>query len=148
MHVDAAHYTPLDTELLPDGRILPVEDTRYDFRSPRTFAAADPGATGYDINLVLREGRDADRPSATASSTRSGLELRHWTDQPGVQLFDANRPVIAVPGHDGEIYRPFSGLCLEAQHFPDSVHHPDWPSIICTPDAPYRQRLDIEIALK
>ena len=39
-----------------------------------------------------------------------------------------------------------AGLCLEAQHYPDSLHHPEWPSIVCTPDKPYMQRLVVEIA--
>lgn len=148
IHVAAPEFLPLDPELLPDGRILPVEETRYDFGTPRTFADADPEARGYDITLVLDPDRDTSAPAATVSCDRTGLALRLWTDQPGVQLFDANRPTIAVPGHDGEIYHPFSGICLEAQHFPDSVHHPDWPSILCTPEAPYHQRLSVEIAPK
>ncbi len=146
MEVAATRYLPLDPEQLPDGRILPVEDTRYDFRTPRSLTEADPGALGYDVTLVLDPGHDARAPAATVACDRTGLGLRLWTDQPGVQVFDANRPTIAVPGHDGEIYHPFSGLCLEAQHFPDAVHHPDWPSILHGAETPYRQRLDVEIA--
>ena len=52
---------------------------------------------------------------------------------------------IGTPGHDGRSYGPFAGLCLEAQHFPDSLHQPDWPSIIATPERPYFQRLEVEI---
>ena len=43
---------------------------------------------------------------------------------------------IEAPGHDGQSYGPYAGLCLEAQHFPDSLHNPDWPSIVCTPESP------------
>jgi aldose 1-epimerase len=53
---------------------------------------------------------------------------------------------IPARGHDGESYGPFAGLCLEAQHFPDSLAHPDWPSIVRSPEAPYFQRLVVEIA--
>jgi aldose 1-epimerase len=52
---------------------------------------------------------------------------------------------IAAPGLDGARYGSFAGLCLEAQHYPDSLHNPDWPSIIRSPEAPYFQRLDVEI---
>ena len=74
------------------------------------------------------------------------MRLELWTDEPGLQLFDASAMTIAAPGHDGQSYGPFAGLCLEAQHFPDSLHHPDWPSIVATPEAPYFQRLEVEIA--
>ena len=52
---------------------------------------------------------------------------------------------IEVPGLDGQTYGPYSGLCLE-RDFPDSLHNPDWPSIICTPENPYHQKLTVEIA--
>jgi aldose 1-epimerase len=80
------------------------------------------------------------------SCPRSGLRLQLWTDQPGLQVFDAAKMTIAAPGLDGLHYGPYAGLCLEAQHFPDSLNNPDWPSIICTPEAPYRQQLEVEIA--
>ena len=74
------------------------------------------------------------------------MRLELWTAEPGLQLFDASAMTIAVPGLDGQTYGPFAGLCLEAQHFPDSLNNPDWPSIICTPEDPYLQRLEVEIA--
>ena len=49
-------------------------------------------------------------------------------------------------GLDGTHYGPFGGLCLEAQRYPDSLNRPDWPSVIVTPEAPYRQHLQLEIA--
>jgi len=53
---------------------------------------------------------------------------------------------IGAPGLGGETYGPFAGLCFEAQHYPDSLHNPDWPSIIRSPETPYFQRLEVEIA--
>jgi aldose 1-epimerase len=35
---------------------------------------------------------------------------------------------------------------MEAQGFPDAVNRPGFPSVLCTPDQPYRQRTTIEIA--
>jgi aldose 1-epimerase len=139
--VDAAEHTPLDEELIPVGSIEPVEDTPLDFREPRTI-----GDTALDNHLVLRPDRDRGAPAAWARCPRTGHLLRLWTDQPGLQVFDAPTMTIPVPGHEGERYGPFAGLCLEAQHFPDSMHNPDWPSIVRTPDAPYFQRLEVEIA--
>jgi aldose 1-epimerase len=85
-------------------------------------------------------------PAASVTCPRSNLRLQLWTDEPGLQLFDAARMVIEAPGHGGERYGRFAGLCLEAQHFPDSLHHPDWPSIIRSAEDPYFQRLAVEIA--
>jgi aldose 1-epimerase len=52
---------------------------------------------------------------------------------------------IARPDPEPPCDMPAAECCLEPQHFPDSVHHPDWPSIVCTPEAPYAQRLEVEI---
>jgi aldose 1-epimerase len=143
--VNAAEYTPSGPDLIPDGTIRTVEGTHLDFREPRSIDASDPDRIGLDNNLVLPSGRDPQQPVARVTCPRGNLQLQLWTDQPGLQLFDAAQMVIDVPGHDGQRYGRFAGLCLEAQHFPDSVHHPDWPSIICTPEAPYAQRLEVEI---
>jgi aldose 1-epimerase len=94
---------------------------------------------------VLDPGRDRGKPSATAHCPRTDVTLELWTDEPGVQVFDAARMTIEAPGHEGQRYGPFAGLCLEAQHFPDSMNHPEWPSIVRTPEEPYFQRLVVGI---
>ncbi len=139
--VDAEAVTPLDAHSIPDGTIAPVAGTPLDFRTERAV-----GETPIDINYVLTAGRDAGAPVAAAFCPRSGLRLRVWTDQPGLQVFDAPTMTVAAPGHGGRHYGPFAGLCFEAQHFPDSLHHPEWPSILRSPDRPYFQRWVVEIA--
>lgn len=140
LRVDAESYTPTDKDLIPLGEIRPVEGTPLDFREPREI-----GDTRLDQNVVLRPERDMSQPAAWAECPRTGVRLELWTAEPGLQLFDAPEMVIGTPGHDGQSYGPYAGLCLEAQHHPDSVHHPDWPSIIRTPEEPYFQRLEVAI---
>ncbi len=139
--VDAEAYTPTDDALIPSGEIRPVEGTGLDFTAEREI-----GDTRLDVNLVLREGRDTKRPAARVLCPRTGMRLELVTAEPGLQLFDASSMTIGAKGHDGQSYGPYAGLCLEAQHFPDSLAHPDWPSIVRTPEATYFQRLEVEIA--
>lgn len=144
--IDADGYTPAGPDLIPDGRIAEVEGTRFDFRNPITLGEADPEGAGHDLNLVLRADRKKTAPAARVRCERSGFGLELWTDEPGLQLYDGAGITIAATGHERQTYGPFAGLCLEAQHFPDSLHHPDWPGIIVTPEAPYFQRMAVEIA--
>ena len=146
LFVDAGEVTLLDAESIPTGEIAEVDGTHYDFREPRTIEASDPEREGVDINYVLRPGRDRSTPAAWASCPRTRLRANVFTDQPGMQIFYAPTMTVSAPGHDGERYLPYAGLCFEAQHFPDSMNHPDWPSIVATPEAPYFQRLQVEIA--
>jgi aldose 1-epimerase len=146
LRIDAAEYTPLKPDAIPEGVIRSVEGTPLDFREPRAIEEADPEGAGIDNNFVLDPARDRDAPAAWARCPRTGLRLQVWTDQPGLQIFNAATMSIGTPGHEGETYGPFAGLCFEAQHFPDSMHNPDWPSIVRSPEDPYFQRYIVEIA--
>jgi aldose 1-epimerase len=138
--VAASDYTPSRNDLIPTGEIASVEGTPLDFREAREI-----GDVELDINLVLDAGREVAKPSARVVCPRTGVTLELWTGEPGLQLFDAFGMTIETPGHDGQAYGPFAGLCLEAQHFPDSLHHPEWPGIVRTPEDPYFQRLEVAI---
>lgn len=144
--VNADRYTPLDGELIPTGEILPVAGTMFDFREPRDLRDETGATIAYDINLVLDAQRGPQAPVASVRAPGSGLTLRQWTDQPAVQLFTAGTIDVPVPGLGGRRYGRFCGLCLEAQHFADSVNQPDFPLIIATPETPYRQISAYEIA--
>lgn len=142
--IRASRYTPTDDALIPTGEIASVTGTRYDFLSPRSLQAADPAQEGYDINLVLDDDTDGSTPAATIKA--EGMALRLWTDQPGLQLYDAMHMGRVTGGHDGRVYQRFGGVCLEAQKFPDAPNHPEFPSILHSPDQPYHQCLEVEIA--
>jgi aldose 1-epimerase len=143
--IDAPEFTPLGPDLIPDGTIRPVAGTRLDFTEARSLAEADPEGSGYDNNLVLSPGRDTAKPSARVSCPRTNLVLELWTAEPGLQIYDSAGVTIPAVGVIGARYGSFAGLCLEAQHFPDSLHNPDWPGIIRSPEVPYVQRLDVAI---
>lgn len=146
LQVDAEQYTPTDDLLIPDGTFRSVEKTRYDFRKPVAMRAIDPQGLGVDMNLVLRDGRNQSHAAATAKGDKSGVVMKVWTDQPAIQVYNSVMAKDGVKGLSGVHYGKFSGLCLEAQHFPDAVHHANFPSIIRTPEQPYHQFYAVDIA--
>ena len=82
---------------------------------------------GYDSNFVL-----SGHPAATAVGDKTGITLVVDTDQPGMQLYTGN--VLAVrKGKKGKPYGFRGAFCLETQHFPDSIHNPQWPTCILKP---------------
>ena len=139
----ADRYTPVDATLIPTGAIAPVEGTPFDFRSPTPIGdrigriGGDPG--GYDHNYVLAERDGECRPAARVFDPSSGRSMELWTTEPGVQFYSGNFLDGTIAGKSGVSYRKHQGLCLEAQHFPDAVHRPEFPSIILRPGMTYAQ---------
>ena len=130
IHADC--YTPNDAGCLPTGELAPVAGTAMDFRSFKAIgrdADSDEPCVkpfrGYDVNFCL----DGSVPAIEAKSLKSGIVMYVTTDQPGVQLFTANHMKERI-GKNGQKYGHRSAFCLETQHFPDCIHHPDWPSCV------------------
>ena len=60
------------------------------------------------------------------------------TTQPGVQFYTGNF-LNGLQGKGGAVYNRHYGLCLETQHFPDSVNHAGFPSTILRPGDTFRE---------
>jgi len=142
--LEADEYTPVDDTLIPTGEIAPVRGTPLDFTTPTAIGAridqlkGDPG--GYDHNFVLRSGGGKSPAlAARVYEPESGRVMEVFTTEPGVQFYSGNFLDGSDTGKGGVAYRKHQGLCLEAQHFPDSVHHPNFPSIILKPGDTYKQ---------
>ncbi|MBJ3777908.1 aldose epimerase family protein [Acuticoccus mangrovi] len=140
--VDADRITATDRDNIPTGTLAAVAGTPLDFRTPRRV-----GDVPIDNNFCLN-GRDRPAVAGAPAVTLEGeaMRLSLTTDRPGVQVYNAaNMPPIPVPGLDGVRYGPFAGIALEAQDWPDAVNHPTFPSVIATPERPYRQTTRITI---
>lgn len=141
----ADKYTPVDDTLIPTGEIKPVKDTPLDFTQPRRIGERIdqlknfPGG-GYDHNFVLSNGGKAEPVlAARASEPKTGRILEMYTTEPGVQFYTGNYLNGKLTGRGGVVYNKHAGFCLEAQHFPDAVHHANFPSILLKPGETYRQ---------
>ena len=136
---------PVDHELIPTGDVLSVAGTRFDFRDAIVIRDVDADDAGHDHNLVLNSGGSQFRQVATLKSSAKDLQLVLSSDQPGLQLYTGKKLSPQVAGHQGVMYKPFDGVCLEAQHFPNALNQSDWSSIIASPDDPYRQILELAV---
>jgi aldose 1-epimerase len=135
-------YTPTDSKLIPTGEIISVKNTALDFTSPKTIGAQikkfSEVTGGYDCNFVINGGGKNLTLAARVHDLKSGRVMEAWTTQPGVQFYTANH-FNGIRGRGGARYEKFGAFCLEAQHFPDSVNQPNFPSVILRPGEIYRQ---------
>ena len=129
----ADRFTPVDDTLIPTGEIAAVRGTVMDFtRSTAIGARIDqvPGAApgGYDHNYVLNSGGGGVLAlSAVLREPASGRVLEVLTTEPGIQLYTGNFLDGTLTGKAGVAYKQHFGMCLETQHFPDSINHPTFP---------------------
>lgn len=139
--IKADEYTPTDEGLIPTGEIKSVDDTPLDFRKmtrigDRIDVLTKTPAIGYDHNLVLQNTTGDVREVAVLKDPKSGRTLTVKTDQPGLQFYSGNF-LKDQKGKGGKTYVHRGAVCLEAQHFPDSVNHDNFPSILLTPGKEY-----------
>lgn len=130
-------FNPDDAENIPTGEQRSVAGTPMDFRVPKPI--------GQDIGmdyepLHLQGGYDHNwevfcNPCAILTDPDSGRTMTVSTDCTGIQFYSGN--YLNNPGKGGVHYGKRSGIALETQFAPDSLHHPDWPQPITPAGVPY-----------
>jgi aldose 1-epimerase len=146
LEIPAASYLPTDAGQIPSGELRQVAGTALDFRSARPIGerVGDDDeqlrlAEGYDHTWVLDKPAGQLGLAARVYDPGSGRTLEMQTTEPGVQLYTGNKLDGQMTGHGGQRYVRHAGLCLEAQHFPDSPNQPDFPPTTLRPGEVYRQ---------
>jgi aldose 1-epimerase len=145
LKLNADHYTPVDSTLIPTGAIDPVAGTPFDFTSYHAIGERIRGnneqlvfGRGYDHNFVLNPASGSGLNwAAKLVDPSTGRKLTILTDQPGIQFYSGNFLDGTLYGTSGRQYRQGDGLALETQHFPDSPNHSNFPSTVLNPGDTY-----------
>jgi aldose 1-epimerase len=144
VQINADRYTPVDDELIPTGAIAAVHNTPLDFKRARRIGEHIDDSDeqlrrgrGYDHNYVLNAKPGELTLAARVVEPHTGRTLEVRTTQPGLQLYSGNFLDGSAVGRDGAVYAKRHGLCLEAQHFPDSPNKPHFPSARLDPGQVY-----------
>ena len=147
--LNADGYTAFNEKKLPTGEIVPVKDTSFDFTRPTALGTrlGEPLKARYDHNFVINRGNA--QPGelvfcARVFEPKSGRVMETWTTEPGVQLLTR----LGGRGSTGASGEPKGLFCLETQHFPDSVNHPNFPSTILRPGETFRSTTEYRFSTK
>jgi aldose 1-epimerase len=151
--INANRFTPVDTTLIPTGKLMNVAGTPFDFRKltpigSRIDAAHEQlkNGKGYDHNFVLNG--SGMKKAATAIGDKSGIQMDVSTTEPGVQFYGGNFLDEKVVGKGGKVYGFRTGFCLETQHFPDSPNQPSFPSTVLKPGDEYKSTTIYRFSVK
>jgi len=138
--ITADHVTEVDKDLIPTGKLTPVAGTQFDLRQQQNLGEAikKTSTDGFDINYVLRERSPGDAV-ARVEYPPAGRRLEVQTTAPGLQWYTSSN-VDNIPGKEGAVYQRHGAFCLEAQNFPDAIHHQDkFPNVVFGPHDIYHE---------
>ena len=95
---------------------------------------------GYDHCYVLNKKEPGELSfAAKIVEPVSGRSMEVYTTEPGVQFYSDNW-ADGYKGQHGATFGKRSGLCFEAQHFPDSPNRAHFPSVVLKPGQVYTQK--------
>lgn len=157
LYVNAHQFTPVDSTAIPTGELRNVEGTPFDFTTPTKIGQRIDqhnqqlqNVGGYDHNFVLDKKPGELALAARLSEPTTGRVMEVYTTEPGLQVYTANSLTGEgnQVGKGGHPYGPRSAVCLETQHFPDSPHHPNFPSTVLRPGDDYHSTTIYKFSLK
>jgi len=138
VQINADKITPVDSTLIPTGKLVSVKGTPYDFLKLTTIGKRIHAKStqlkycgGYDMNFVLNNPEPGTMfHAATAVGNKSGIVMNVYTNEPGLQFYSGNfmagKHFIEKGVKDD--YR--TAFTMETQHFPDTPHHKNFPPIV------------------
>lgn len=146
--IPADSITPVDSGLIPTGKLMSVAGTAFDFRTPTAIGARINQkdqqleyGLGYDHNWVLNKSAPgAFELSARFRDPASGRVLEVYSDEPGIQFYSGNFLDGSTSGK-GRVFEHRNGICLEPQHFPDTPNKPQFGSTLLRPGDIYTMHM-------
>ena len=133
LSIGAGSFIVTDGENIPTGEIRKTEGSHFDFSEPKRIGdvvSSDEEAVTLfgGIDSCFAVSGEGLRGAAALRDPASGRALEVLTDLPGIQAYTGQGIPEGTQGRDGLAYGPYSGICLEAQHFPDAPNQPGFPS--------------------
>lgn len=129
--INSNKITPVNENLIADGRYMDVKGTAYDFSKGKKigdyFNSIDEYLKKfgcYDVNYVLNG--NGYRHIATAKD--GGIEMQVYSDMVGMQLY-TEAILYGRKGKTG-VYDKGCAFCLETQFYPNAVNCEKYPSCI------------------
>jgi len=132
--INADRYAVPGQADIPTGELRKVDGSRFDFRQAtllkdRIGEGGFGSEYGYDHTFELNGDGDKLAFAAEAHAPDSGLWLKVHTTQPALQFYTGEYL-------DSPMHRR-SGLCFEAQNFPDAPNQPAFPCAVLEPGETY-----------
>ncbi|TYK66226.1 aldose epimerase family protein [Colwellia echini] len=144
---------------VPSGKVISVQNSDFDFRQLTNIGtrhkqaidlslqemacydhcyildASETGGSNYNggDNIENNKYESIGLPKAILQSKSNHITMSLFTNQPAVQLYTG----VALSGK----FRPYQGVCLEAQDYSNAVNINHFPSTILQPNDEYQREI-------
>lgn len=129
------------------GTVQPVENTDYDYRTPKPINYSNKNLDGY---YILSFPFDPMVSVVRASSVSSGISLAMYTDESGVQISNCRFLNGKVPERYPGAGEQHIALCIAAQKSPVVSDRPELNAVVLQPGEEYlktvRYVFDVQFA--
>ncbi|MEO8795569.1 MAG: aldose epimerase family protein [Daejeonella sp.] len=136
VEIPARSYLEQDENFVLTGNKIEVENTTHDFNQARKISENWDAENGYDQAFVINKPDGEFGKVATAYSSKTGIEMNVFSNQPVVQFYTAKH-LNVKNGKSGLDYKPFSAFCFEPQIHPNAVNIKNFPETSLKPGEEY-----------
>jgi aldose 1-epimerase len=141
LQLNANKFIEVDQALIPTGKIKNVENTLLDFTTQKKIGLDIDASNGFDYSWVLNSQKDELFEASQLIFKKNGIVMKIFTTEPAIHFYSGTFLTDKIQDTKNNIqYNKYAGLCLEAQHFPDSPNNNHFPNTILKPGEQYKQR--------
>ena len=120
-----------DNENVPTGLLLNLVNTTNDFSNAKKCPEK------IDSSFVLNK---ENKIAASLYSDINNLKMLVFTDQPSVHIYVGGKNDDSITAKENVKYQSNSGICFEAQNFPDAPNHSHFPNSVLKKNETYLQK--------
>jgi aldose 1-epimerase len=115
-------------ENIPTGNFIPLNQHPFDFSTPKSCP------NSIDNTFVLEKNSTT---NAVLFSAKNKLKMAVTTNQPALHIYVGGNCYHQINGKENANYHTTSGICFEAQNFPDAPNHMHFPNSILKKGSTY-----------
>jgi aldose 1-epimerase len=128
LYVNSSKTLETNIDNIPTGNFFELNRSPLDYNTPKECP------TKVDNTFVLNKETEL---AASLYSKKNKLKMSVYTNQPAVHIYVGGNCFNQIKGKENINYHSLSGICFEAQNFPDAPNHSHFPTSILKKDEVY-----------
>lgn len=120
-----------NSENIPTGKFISLRNHSLDFSSPKKCPLP------IDNTFIIDNSTES---KAQLFSLKNKLKMAVFTNQPAIHVYVGGNCFGKIKGKENTNYHTTSGICFEAQNYPDAPNHADFPSAILKKNDTYKHQ--------